>query len=188
MMLGLNIYKYSYVSKIMVRKKFQIYIEKQKLFSNSQNSFNLTETKDIGEKSKGIVNYSLYEAYYLKEKNFAEIVKNKKVLSDREINKTFSRIDKNFESKYVVYERLRKKGYKPKSALKFGCDFRVYDNKSVSKHARWLVVVLNERENLNLKELSAKVRVSHSTAKKLLIAVVDIENGVSFYETDWLKI
>ena len=172
----------------MKKNLFSVFLEKGKLFSNSQKAFSLAETKKIGEKNKGIVNYSAYEALYLVSMNLAEIVKTGRIVEKSNAEKTSSGLDKGLHLKYVVYEKLRKRGFVPKSALKFGCDFRVYEKNGIDKHARWLVIVVKESERLDLKELSARVRVSHSTAKKLLIAIVDSEESVSFYETDYIKI
>ena len=36
-------------------------------------------------------------------------------------------------------------------------------------------------------EFAAKNRVAHSTKKNLLIAIVDAEADVTFYEIQWLK-
>ena len=36
-------------------------------------------------------------------------------------------------------------------------------------------------------DFASKNRVAHSTRKKLLIAVVDEENDVSFWESNWIK-
>jgi tRNA-intron endonuclease len=84
---------------------------------------------------------------------------------------------------------LRKKGYVVKTALKFGADFRVYEKgaKPGQKHAKWLVFVENENNQLTWHEFSAKNRVAHSTKKKLLLSIVDAENSVSYYEVSWIK-
>ncbi len=76
-----------------------------------------------------------------------------------------------------------------KTALKFGADFRVYDKetKPGKKHAKWLVFVERETNKLTWHEFSAKNRVAHSTKKKLLLAIVDEENDVSYYEVGWVK-
>jgi tRNA-intron endonuclease len=74
--------------------------------------------------------------------------------------------------------------------LKFGADFRVYDKgaKLGQKHAKWLVFVEREANKLTWHEFSAKNRVAHSTKKKLLLAIVDEEGDVSYYEVSWIKV
>ncbi|MBT3691055.1 tRNA-intron lyase, partial [Candidatus Woesearchaeota archaeon] len=50
-----------------------------------------------------------------------------------------------------------------------------------------IVFVDSETGKLTWHEFTAKNRVAHSTKKKLLIAIVDHEGKVSYYEVDWIK-
>ena len=96
---------------------------------------------------------------------------------------------KNFFTKYAVYQDLRRKGYIVKTALKFGAEFRVYENgkKPGQAHAIWIVFPVYETSGLTWHEFSAKTRVAHSTRKNLLIAIVDEEGDVTYYEVAWKK-
>ena len=84
---------------------------------------------------------------------------------------------------------MRNRGYIVKTALKFGADFRVYDKgkKPGKTHAKWVVFVDHESKKINWNEFSAKNRVAHSTKKKLLLAIVDEESSVSYYEVSWIR-
>ena len=77
-----------------------------------------------------------------------------------------------------------------KTALKFGADFRVYDKgeKISEKHSKWIVFVNYESDKITWHEFSAKNRVAHSTKKNLLLAIVDDESDVIYYEVRWLKL
>ena len=88
-----------------------------------------------------------------------------------------------------MFKDLREKGYVLKTALKFGADFRVYEKgKKLGKaHAKWVVFVEHETKKTSWHEFSAKNRVAHSTKKKLLLAIVDEEEGISYYEVSWSK-
>jgi len=102
--------------------------------------------------------------------------------------KKLQRIDKRLEIKYPVFKDLRKRGYVVKTALKFGGDFRVYEKSLKSKkHAKWIVFVDYESKRITWHEFSAKNRVAHSTNKKLLLAIVDEEGDITYYEVRWLK-
>ena len=46
---------------------------------------------------------------------------------------------------------------------------------------------MHEAEHLTWYEFAAKNRVAHSTKKRLLIAVVDDEGDVSYWECRWLR-
>ncbi len=155
-----------------------------------------TDTKSLydqsrfGELKEGKIQYSLVEALYLLEKEKMEIVDvdNKKVDYDIFIKKA-SKIEPNFWVRYVVFRDMRSRGYIIKTALKFGADFRVYDRgiKPGEDHAKWVLYPVHESSVFTWTEFAAKNRVSHSTRKKLLLAVVDDENDVSFWETRWLR-
>ena len=91
--------------------------------------------------------------------------------------------------KYAVFKDLREKGYIVKTALKFGADFRVYPKgvKPGKKHAKWIVFVEHETGKLTWHEFAAKNRVAHSTRKNLLLAIVDEEGDITYYEVRWIK-
>ena len=84
---------------------------------------------------------------------------------------------------------MRSKGYIVKTALKFGAEFRVYDKgiKQGQDHAKWILYASKESDNLNWHDFSAKTRVAHSTKKNLLIAIVDDESDVTYYEISWIR-
>lgn len=140
--------------------------------------------------SGGRVQLSLLEAIYLEEKEKIKVVdsRNRKLDHDKLIA-LGKKSDKTFWTKYMVYKDLRSRGYIVKTALKFGADFRVYDRgvKPGQDHAKWIVFAVHESQGLTWHEWSAKNRVAHSTKKRLLIAVVDDEGEVSYWEARWLR-
>jgi len=158
--------------------------------SNDPSAYTLQKTNFFGEKENSKVIYSLFEGLFLVETKKAKLSSNNKELSIEEIEKKFSKIDKKFETKYAVYKDLRSKGYIPKTALKFGGEFRVYEKgKGPGKaHAKWIVFTESEKNSNSWHEFTAKNRVAHSTNKKLLLAIVDDEKDVSYFEVNWMKI
>lgn len=160
------------------------------IFSNESKANQLYDKSRFGEIVKGKIQYSLVEALFLVENKKMQITQKNKNLTEKEIEKRFQKIDKRFSLKYRVFEDLRKKGYIVKTALKFGADFRVYDKgkKPGQAHAKWIVFIDSERGKLTWQEFSAKNRVAHSTKKNLLLAIVDEEGAVSYYEVSWIKI
>jgi len=135
--------------------------------------------------------YSLYKkTFFLVEKEKIEIFSKNKKISKKELINKLQKIDKKMQIKYLIFKDLRKKGYIVKTGLKFGAEFRVYDKgvKLEKKHARWIVFIEHEEsEKLTWHEFSAKDRVAHSTKKKLLLAIVDEEGEITYYEISWLK-
>ncbi|RMD66160.1 tRNA-intron lyase [Candidatus Pacearchaeota archaeon] len=168
---------------------FKAYLRGGDVFSSEPQAFTLNEKSYFGEKKSGRVYFSSFESLYLVKRGKMEIVRIKKGVTYEELLSIFRRKDKDFELKFAVYEDLRSRGYVVKSALKFGADFRVYEKGAkVSKaHSRWLVFVTSEGERLKWQEFVARNRVAHSTKKKLLIAIVDEEREVSYFEVSWLR-
>jgi tRNA-intron endonuclease len=117
------------------------------------------------------------------------VLSGKKTLPFDDILKKLKKQDKKIEVKFAVFRDLRKKGYILKTALKFGADFRVYTKgvKPGEDHARWVLFCVRESDALNWHDFAAKNRIAHSVKKNLLIAIVDEESDVSYYEIAWLK-
>lgn len=171
-------------------EKIQAYIIGEVVSSNSAEAHSLHKKSYFGEKVGEKIQYSFSEALFLVEKKKMDIFsKNKKIL-EKELLKKFQRFDKKIQIKYPVFNNLRQKGYIVKTALKFGADFRVYDKgvKPGEKHAKWIVFVDHESKKLTWHEFSAKNRVAHSTKKNLLLAIVDEEGDITYYEVSWLKL
>ena len=162
----------------------------EKISSNTKSAQELFSSQRFGEKIGEKIFYSLSETLFLIEQKKLEIYdfKNKKILQ-RGIFGRFQKIDKKFKTKYFVFKDLRKRGYIVKTALKFGAEFRVYEpGKKIGKdHAKWILYPVDEHQTMTWHDFSAKNRVAHSTKKNLLIAVVDEEGDVSYYEVDWIK-
>ena len=168
----------------MKSPKFQINLESSRLFSNSTKAINLQSSKKIGELKQGKIIYSPYEAIYLTEKNKTEIIYKEKPISLRKFIKL---LKKSFsQTSYAVFRSLTDKGYIVKTGLKFGTEFRVY--KKNIKHAMWLVYPTTQKQKINWQEFAAKNRIAHSTAKKLLISLVDSQEDVTYYEVNWSKL
>jgi tRNA-intron endonuclease len=140
-----------------------------------------------GEVKNRKVYLSFFEALFLLEKNKIIItdVRGRAYDYDRFVKK----MKKGFLVKYAVFKDLRSRGYITKTALKFGADFRVYGKgiKPGEDHAKWVVFCVHESEKHTWKEFSAKNRVAHSTRKLLLLAVVDDELDISYWEVSWLR-
>ncbi len=162
----------------------------EKITSSSEDAFSAYEKSCFGEKKASKIEYSLVEALFLVEENKMQVFSSSsKSLSHDQLLKKIKRIDKKIETKLSVFSDLRKRGYIIKTALKFGAEFRVY-NKGVrpgENHARWILYTAREHDSLSWHDFAAKNRIAHSTKKALLLAIVDEEDDVSYYEINWLK-
>ncbi len=158
---------------------------------------NTNEARELYDQSRygavleeGMLQLSLHEALYLMEKNRLEVYdkKNKQLTFD-EFMKKAKKAEPNFWVRYMVFKDIRNRGYIIKTALKFGADFRIYDRgiKPGDDHARWVVYPVHEGSTLTWYEFAAKNRVAHSTKKRLMLAVVDDEADVTYWEVKWVR-
>ncbi len=138
----------------------------------------------------GQVQLSLHEALYLMEKGKLELFdQKKKKIEFADFLRKAKKVEPNFWVRYAVFKDMRTRGYIIKTALKFGADFRVYDRgvKPGEDHARWVVYPVHEGSTLTWYEFAAKNRVAHSTKKRLMLAVVDDESDVTYWEVKWVR-
>ncbi|MBI2109862.1 tRNA-intron lyase [Candidatus Woesearchaeota archaeon] len=161
----------------------------QVIAEDSQEARTLYDQSRFGELKENKFYYSLVEALYLLEKGRMEILDGKKSINHNDFIKKAKKSDPRFWVRYVAYRDMRSRGYIVKTALKFGADFRVYERgiKPGDDHAKWIMYPVYESEGFSWYEFSAKNRVAHSTRKNLLIAVVDEENDVTFYQISWIR-
>tara|TARA_Y100000310_G_C20180572_1_gene577924 strand:- start:41 stop:529 length:489 start_codon:yes stop_codon:yes gene_type:complete len=145
----------------------------------------LYNRSSFGTLNKGSTELSSEETLYLVEKGKLDVS-----ISSGVLFRKFSRGERNFPEKYAVFKNLRGRGYVLKSGLKFGCDFRVYDKgqRPGKAHAKWLLFATKEGAKMSWKDFSGMNRVANSTRKNLLIAIVDSENSVSYFEVGWKKL
>jgi tRNA-intron endonuclease len=92
-----------------------------------------------------------------------------------------SSLEKGFEFRYVVYKDLRERGYIVQPGRP---DFRVYPRGGHpgKAPAEFYVLVISERTPLPIKEVLQPVRVASQMRKKLMLAIVDEESDITFYE------
>lgn len=149
----------------------------------------LYDKSRYGEPFQKKFQYSLVEALYLVERNKMKVFKGKKEITFDELLKMARKLENNFWTRYVAFKDMRNRGYIVKTALKFGADFRIYDRgvKPGDDHAKWIMYPIAESETCSWYEFSAKNRVAHSTKKRLLIAIVDDESDLVYYEVSWTR-
>ncbi len=94
-----------------------------------------------------------------------------------------------FHQKFVVYSDLRERGYLVKTGFKFGAHFRVYERgvklkrgpKAAHEHTKFVVHAINEEDRFSYPELSRATRLAQNIRAKMVWAVVDSENDVTYY-------
>ena len=149
--------------------------------------------KAYGEKIENVYKLDLYEVLYLMEIGRVEAFFGNKKLDFKDVLEIGKKWQERFWSKYLVYRDLRKRGLFPKTAFKYGMDFRVYDKTPGPKtpnriHSKYLVKVLHEEDKISLKDFSLWNRIANSVNKELVIAVVDREGDITYYKSEWVKL
>ena len=157
--------------------------------TNSSDAYTLFQKSSFGDKIGDKIVYSPSEALYLVEKGKMKVHQKNQILEFDELMKKLLRLDKKIQTKYAVFRDLRDKGYTVKTALKFGAEFRVYEKgaKMGQKHSKWIVFTDLESKGMTWQEFSSKNRVAHSTKKNLLLAILDDEGDITYYEIKWVK-
>ncbi|MDD3160217.1 MAG: tRNA-intron lyase [Candidatus ainarchaeum sp.] len=160
-------------------------IENKIIVENNNLKSRLVE-KGFGEKTERELILDLFEGLYLIEKNKLKIklLNGKKLIKKNELIEIGIKFDKKFYSKYLVYQDLREKGYCIKTGLKFGFDFRIYPKgkKMGEMHSEYGLNVLKESEKLNMTQISRLTRLAGNIHIKSIIAVIDNENSINYYE------
>lgn len=176
----------------MAKEKIQAYLTEQKVLSNDETARQLNEKSCFGTLSedKEKIIYGLPEVLYLVDTEKLKVLNLQgKEIPKEQLFKKIRRIDRKIQIKYPVYKDLRDRGYIVKTALKFGADFRVYPKgkKPREAHAKWVVFSDSSTGKFSWTDFSAKNRVAHSTNKNLLLAIVDEEDDVLYYEIKWIR-
>ncbi len=123
----------------------------------------------------------LVEAAFLLYRGKLEIELEGKALDFRAFFEQASLRQPNFELKYIVYKDLKERGYYVQPSA---TDFRVYPRGSHpgKSAAKLFVRVQSERQPLPLKALQEAVEAAENVHKQLILAVVDGESDITFYE------
>lgn len=136
---------------------------------------------------------SLCEALHLLERKKLNIMdKDGKELAKDEFYRKACEADDEFPQKYTVYKDLRERGFLVRTGFKFGTHFRVYSRgvelkrgpKAPKEHTKWVVHAVPENYTCSYPELSRSVRLAQNIRAKMLWAVVDEEDDVTYYEIE----
>lgn len=150
----------------------------------------LYEEGGFGKQIEDRLELSLIEACFLLEKNKISIKNKNQNIGFKEFYEYCINKEQEFHQKYVVYKDLRERGYLVKTGFKFGAHFRVYERgvklkkgpKEAHEHTRFVVHAISEEDRFSYPELARAVRLAQNIRAKMVWAVVDSENDVTYYE------
>lgn len=126
------------------------------------------------------------EALYLLEKKEIKIVSNGKNVSKKKLLDIQLETFSGFKNKYIVYQKLREKGYVATPGIKYGSDFAVYEKGPGREHAPYVVQIMSDNEYLSASEIVKAGRLASTVRKAFIIAVI-IDENVKFVKFNWWK-
>lgn len=150
-------------------------------------SVKINQKSHFGNLIDNRIELSLIEAAYLLEKSKISIFRDEKEYDLKEFINLLK--EKELYIKYSVFRDLRNRGYIVKTGYKYGTEFRLYGRgKSPgSGHSEYVVRIISENYDLNIMDFSSYVRVAHGVNKKLMLAVVDEEGDITYYNVEWIR-
>lgn len=152
-----------------------------------ENAHNLYNKRYYGNLTDFGLELSFIEALFLLTKNKIEIYDDDKLITKEDLTDIIRQ--KHIFSHYLVYKDLRIRGYIIKTGFKYGSDFRIYERGHApgDGHSNFLVKILSEEQEIKVRDFSSYVRVAHGVRKTLLLAVVDDEYDITYYDIEWTK-
>ena len=158
-----------------------------KIEEGNQRAVSLNQKSQFGKLSEDCLELSIIEACYLMESGRLDIYENDEKCEIPYIIDLIK--EQEIYGKYLVYKDLKNRGYIIKTGFKYGSEFRLYERGTGPGHAHsdFLVKVLYEYNEVNVLDFASYVRVSHGVNKKLLLAVVDDDLDVTYYNIEWTR-
>jgi len=131
----------------------------------------------------------LIEGYYLTSKSRLIIrTKDSKPLSVLDMKSVCRSQYDGFDTKYLVFQDLRDRGYIVSPGIKFGCDFAVYEQGPGIDHAPYLVQVCKPGFDITATAIVLAGRLATTVKKQFIIAIPKPnEKRIEFVGFDWWR-
>lgn len=132
--------------------------------------------------TKGALQLDLLEACFLAEEGKLDVREGARELGLADLLAVGARLDDAFETRWLVFRDLRKRGYIVKSGER--ADFHVYPRggfpgRTPSSH---VVRAVGERGTFDLEALLGDAAEAERQGKRLLLAIVDEEGDITHYD------
>ncbi|QLH74859.1 MAG: tRNA-intron lyase [Methanomassiliicoccales archaeon] len=133
----------------------------------------------------GSLELDIMEAIYLTESDRLKVFSDGKEIGLQELVHAGVGSRQDFHTRFLVYRDLRQRGYIVK--LDGGdFDFRIFPRggtPTTSQTKAWVLAV-SERSSFSIVDMLAQAEISERTRKELLLAVVDEEGDITYYEAE----
>ena len=158
-----------------------------KIEEGSKRPIALHEKSKFGKIEVDFLHLSLIEACYLLEKGRLNIYEDDSLCSVGYIMDIIKQ--EELYGKYVVFRDLKDRGFVIKTGFKYGSEFRLYDRGGGpgQGHSDYLVKIIFENYDISALDFASYVRVSHGVNKKLLLAIVDEDFDITYYNVEWTR-
>ncbi len=158
-----------------------------KIEDGSKRAISLNEKSFYGKIESDCLQLSLVEGFYLLEKGRLNIFEDNQPCDEDYIRSLLK--SQGLYARYIVFRDLRDRGYVIKTGFKYGSDFRLYDRgrNPGEGHSDYLVKIVFKDYCIDVLDFSSYVRVSHGVNKRLLLAVVDEDFDITYYNVEWVR-
>lgn len=131
----------------------------------------------------------LIEGCYLAEKGKLKLTRmDGSVVSSTEIKRLCRKQYSDFDSKYLVFQDLRDRGYIVTPGIKFGCDFAIYERGPGIDHAPYLVQVFRATDVLTATGVVLAGRLATTVKKQFILAIPKPrQTKVDYVGFDWWR-
>jgi len=133
--------------------------------------------------SGGGLELDMLEASYLMESGRLMVVSGGKEVGASDLTRRAAGIQEDFEIRYIVYRDLRQRGYVVK-AHSGDFDFRVFPRGGTptTSQTKYWVMAISERAIFDIGSFLVQLEKADRTRKELLLAVVDEEGDLTYYQ------
>ncbi|MDG6916751.1 MAG: tRNA-intron lyase [Nitrososphaerota archaeon] len=131
----------------------------------------------------------LMEAYYLATRKVIEVEdRGGEALTPSRLHKVCEASYPEFAEKFLVYRKLRERGYVVTPGIKFGSDFAVYEHGPGIDHAPYIVQVMPPGSKMTATSMVRSGRLATTVRKQFIIAIPDVEKkSIEFLRYDWWR-
>ena len=158
-----------------------------KIEEGSKRPISLHEKSLFGKIEADTLNLSLIEACYLLEKGRLDIYEDDIECSIGYLIDILK--EQGIYGKYIVYRDLKDRGFVIKTGFKYGAEFRLYNRGGGpgQSHSNYLVKVMFENYEIDSMDFASYIRVAHGVNKKFLLAIVDDDFDITYYNVEWTR-
>lgn len=139
--------------------------------------------------SGGSLKLELVEALHLVESGRLRVARDGETLDLEALMRHAISLQEGFEIRYIVYSDLRERGYTVKPFAPAPPDFAAYERGALPSRSqtKFYILARSEREAFDLEQLRKFTERAESLDKKVLMALVDEEGDLTYYEISTLK-